>query len=519
MSALILLAVALLAVLWGVALNSQIQDELKSSLRNLRVSIITPDGGVNFDNMADPATMENHADREEIQEALSGGVGQGERVSSTLGERTYYYAERLTDGRVLRLSLTTATIYALLWSHIPLALLCLLLVLGLAFLAARRLSARVIAPINAVDLDNPEGIGIDELAPFARKIEQQRAEIEGQMQALKARASTIQAITESMKEGLILVDEHGVALSANQSAAGIFGARTLVGKPMIEVCRDLSLKGPLDACLAGEAGQLPLRRGGRVFEVYLSPVQGVGAAILFLDQTDKHEAERQRREFSANVSHELKTPLTTILGLSEMIGGGMAEQQDVPGFGSKIHAQAQRLLNIIDDIIRLSAFDEGVMEREFTRFDARALAESVLSGFEQQARQKGVSLELAGSPVFISANRRMMDELLTNLVDNAIKYNVDGGRVLVRVTEEGGDVVLAVQDSGIGIERQHQSRVFERFYRVDKSRSQKTGGTGLGLSIVKHVVEFHQGETEIRSEPGKGTEIICRMPLAGRPNP
>jgi two-component system phosphate regulon sensor histidine kinase PhoR len=318
-----------------------------------------------------------------------------------------------------------------------------------------------------------------------------------------------------MKEGLILIDDGGVVLTSNKSARDIIGGN-VENRNILHVCRDTGFQGSVRRCLAGGNAEIRMERGGRVFSVYFSPVSSggeiTGGAILFFDRTDRHRAEKQRKEFSANVSHELKTPLTSISALAEMIAGGIAKDGDIKGFAEKITTHTQRLISIIEDTIRLSEFDEGIVERSYSEVDLYELAGSVIEALSDKAAEKDIAVTVSGARLRLSANKRMVDELLYNLIDNAVKYNKPGGDVSVTLAVEGGFCEITVADTGVGIPEDHQGRVFERFFRVDGSRCKKTGGAGLGLSIVKHIAEHHGGSVELTSKPGKGTTVKCRLP-------
>ena len=504
MGILIALVMLLMAVLWGAAFAGQFSSQLTAGMRTLRVTIIDEAGTVTFDNMADPDDMDNHLGRPEVAEALQKGFGESKRYSETLGETTRYYATRLSNGSVLRLALTTRSAAHFLTRFIPVFLLCLALAACLAFFAARRLTRGITKPINDMDLDAPELTEYEELLPLMKKIAEQKREIAAQMTVLESRADTIQAIIGNMKEGLILIDSTGMVLTANKSALDIFGESDMARRNILHICRDLDFQQGVKACLSGANTELAFAREGRIYSAFFSP-----GVILFFDVTEKHEAEQQRRTFSANVSHELKTPLTTISALSEMIENGMAKEEDVQAFAAKISGQAKRLLAIIEDIIRLSEFDEGKGNREYASFDLYCLAAAAVEALQPKADEKHVAVSITGKHVQIKANRQMIDELLYNLIDNAIKYNKENGAVAVELGKENGFCKIAVRDTGIGIAKEHQGRVFERFYRVDKSRSKATGGTGLGLSIVKHIAEHHGGRVELESAPGEGTTVVC----------
>ena len=387
----------------------------------------------------------------------------------------------------------------------------------ISWIAAKKAVGYVMRAFNNIDLEN---IAIyDEATPFALKLERYLKESKEKIRELQERIATIEAITENMREGIILVDNNGNILSANSSAHDIFKDKSekesVTGKNILLICRNMDLVQNLKLCVSGASTEMLFEKDSKLYNVFLSPVYNVsritGAVMLFLDSTEKYKAERYRREFSANVSHELKTPLTTISALSEMIGGGMVKDCDIKIFADKISGQTKRLIDIIEDIIRLSEFDEKQVGVEYSDFDLSELTKSVILNLQEKAREKEVSFNLniqENLPV-IRANKHMIDELLYNLCDNAIKYNKQGGSVSVNIEREQSYIKICVRDTGIGIPEKHHSRIFERFYRVDRSRSQKTGGTGLGLSIVKHIAEHHRGKVELESKEGEGTAITC----------
>ena len=509
MGLLICLTVLIFAVLWGFLFAGMFSSQVMNGLRTLRVSIIDETGTVTYDNMAAPETMENHLDRPEVTDALRNGRGESERFSDTLGETTRYYAMRTADGNVLRLALTTNSMARLMRGFIPVVLFCLLLAACLTLVIARRLTKRITEPINSIDLDAPELTEYDELLPFMKKIEQQKREINAQVAAFQNRADTIEDITGNMREGLILLDRNGTVLTANKSVSELFG--DAIGKSILSVCRDIEFQTGVKQCLSGGNTEIIFERNDKVYSVHFNPAHNNmgGAVILFFDVTARHESERQRREFSANVSHELKTPLTSISAYAELIENGMAKEEDIQGFASKILTQAKRLICVIDDIIRLSEFDEGNIRDEYTEFDLRELALYVIDVLREKAENKHIGVSVTGGRFSIKANRQMIDELLYNLIDNGIKYSAENGEVTVALSGEKDFCKIEVADTGAGIPSEHHSRVFERFYRVDKSRDKKTGGTGLGLSIVKHIAEHHGGRVELISAEEKGTTVMC----------
>ena len=497
----------------GVTGTIHFSDYASTGQEYIRITIIAPDGAIMLDSSADADRMENHRDRPEVMAAIQNGEGESIRYSDTLRTEMYYYAIRLKDGNILRVSRPVRGLAEVFTMALPIAAAVMLLVLVIANFAARKLTERVISPLEHIDFDSESIAVYDELFPYAEKIDRQKLEIKDKIAELSDRADTIKAITDNMKEGLILADESGVVLTANISATNIFGDN-MEGKNITHIYRDVDFQNAVKLCLAGENREIRLERNGKVYSVFLSPVYSGGTAhgavILFQDATERNRAEKQRREFSANVSHELKTPLTTISALSEMIEKGMAREDDVSSFAARISEQAGRLLVLINDIIRLSEFDEGGVIKEDTVFGLWELAETVIGTLKDNTRN--VNIKLTGERFDISANGRMIDELLYNLIDNGVKYNKEGGDVTVELNREASGLCrITVSDTGIGILEQHQTRVFERFYRIDRSRSKKTGGTGLGLSIVKHISEYYNGRVELKSFDGIGTTVTCYL--------
>ena len=488
-------------------------DYINHNPEAARLTVIARDGTVLLDSKAAAASMENHGDRIEFIQALQTGHGESSRYSGTLGASTYFYAIRLNDGNVLRVSMTMNSIAGALPAVLTAMAAVAVLVLLIANSVARRLTRNILRPLSEIDFDGGNAAIYDELIPYAKKIDQQKREIDAQIVALKNRADTIEAITGNMKEGIILIDKNGTVLIANKSAEDVFG--DMPRKNILHICRDIDFGQCVRQCLSGTGAEIEFEQGGKVYSVYFSPVRAGetlnGGVILLFDITARYETEKQRREFSANVSHELKTPLTSISALAEMIENGMAKAEDVRGFAEKISVQASRLISIIEDIIRLSEFDEGKIIREYSEFDLCELSDSVAGILRGKANEKRVTVNVTGGGLRVTANRRMIDELLYNLIDNAIKYNKENGEVSVSLSMENGFAKIAVTDTGIGIASEHHSRVFERFYRADKSRSKRTGGTGLGLSIVKHIAEHHGGRVEIESAEGTGTTVTCRI--------
>ena len=482
-----------------------------------RITWIAADGTVLFDTQADAAAMENHLAREEVREALETGSGTSTRYSATLLQKTFYSAVRLTDGTVLRVSISRASMGALLLGAFQPILLVVIVMLVLSGMLASRLSRRIVEPLNALDLEHPlENDAYEELSPLLRRIDRQRRQIDSQLAELRQRTDEFTQITSGMNEGLVLLDEKGAVLSINPAAQTIFGVTgACVGQDFLTVDREHSMSLALRAAVTDGHSEVRVERGGREYQFDFSRIESsgrmIGTVLLAFDMTAQAFAERSRREFTANVSHELKTPLTGIIGSAELLENGMVKGEDIPRFVGHIRAEAQRLVTLIGDIIRLSELDEGGELPEET-VDLLPLAQEAAENLRTAAEQKNVTLAVSGESTQMTGVRRLLYEIVYNLCDNAVKYNVDGGSVDVTAFMEGAHVCLTVRDTGIGIQPEHQSRVFERFYRVDKSHSKASGGTGLGLSIVKHAVAYHHGTVELKSECGKGTEITVRFP-------
>ena len=478
-----------------------------------RLTVIASDGTVLIDNKASAEAMGNHSDREEFRQAILTGNGEATRYSYTTGLSTYYYAVLLGDGSVLRVSKAMYNITGIFSAILPAIAAVSVLVLLIANMVSRRLTGNILQPLNEIDFDGDNTIVYDELLPYVKKIEQQKREIDTQIVTLKNRTDTIEAITGNMKEGLLLIDKAGMVLIANKSASEIFHEYSITQKNILHICRGIEFQQGVKQCLSGVGNELEFERGEKIYSVYFSPVHSgekiSGGAILFLDCTEKLESERQRREFSANVSHELKTPLTSICALAEIIENDIAKEEDIKGFAGKITIQARRLICVIEDIIRLSEFDEGKVGRDYSEFDLYELVESVIEALREKMAEKNIAIRIDGIRPNLSANRQMIDELIYNLIDNAIKYNKENGSIAVTLECESGFCKIIVADTGIGIPMVHKNRIFERFYRVDRSRSKKTGGTGLGLSIVRHIAEHHRGRVELESIPGESTTVVC----------
>ena len=482
-----------------------------------RLTWIAADGSVLYDTKTDAESLENHASRAEVSQALATGTGESTRYSSTLMEKTMYYAQRLDDGTVLRISISRATVGMIAVGMIQPLLIVLIVALILSGLLARRLSRRIVDPLNSLDLEHPlDNDAYEELSPLLKRIHRQHVEIQTQLRELREKTDEFTQITGSMREGLVLLDEHGSILSINAAAQALFGADAqCVGRDFLTIERSHEISAAIQAAAADGHSEVRAERAGRVYQFDISRITSdgkfLGTVILAFDITEQEFAERNRREFTANVSHELKTPLQGIIGSAELIENGMVKPEDLPRFVGHIHAEAARLVTLIDDIIRLSQLDEGdAMPTE--PVDLLAVSQEAAENLHDAAAARNVTVSVTGQPAVLPGVRRLIYEIVYNLCDNAIKYNRDGGRVDVMVAADAGGSSITVADTGIGIAPEHQSRVFERFYRVDKSHSKASGGTGLGLSIVKHAVQYHHGRIELESTPGTGTTIRVVFP-------
>lgn len=513
--------------------------------RGFRVTWIDEAGNVLYDSRSDPSEMENHLEREEIQEAFRDGFGESRRYSATLMERLFYCAQLLEDGTVIRLSAAQYTVLSLVIGMAQPICLIILVAIVLSVALAIRLSRKIVEPLNQLDLDDPLGNSdYDELSPLLRRIAAQQTQLKGQQEQLRQKQKELDTIVGNMKEGMILLSQNGTILSINPSARRLLETdKSCVGEDILVVSRNLGLQEVFARALKGEAATRTVTLGGGSYQVDASPVvsetgqpgtQVSGVAVLLLDVTEKEKAEQMRREFTANVSHELKTPLHAISGYAELLKSGLAGEKDVVPFAGKIYTETQRMIRLVEDIISLSHLDEGGRDMGCEEVDLYALAGTVIAGLEPEGAKRGILLELSGETAVIKGNPQLLHSILYNLCDNGIKYNREGGRVVIEVkpertgkdetgmneagTEETGanktGAVVSVKDTGIGIEREDQERIFERFYRVDKSHSKAVGGTGLGLSIVKHAARVHGAKIQLNSVVGEGTEVTVRFPPA-----
>ena len=493
-------------------------DDLNLESKTFRLTWIDAQGKVLYDTKADGSSMENHADREEFQQAIKNGCGESSRYSSTLMEKTLYRAQRLADGSVLRISVSRATSGVLVLGMLQPILLVLIVALVLSALLSKRIARWVVAPLENLDLEHPlENDTYEELAPLLGRINQQRRQIDLQLAKLQRGNDEFTQVTGSMKEGLILLNERSQVLSINPMAQRLFETdERCVGEDFLTVERSPEVSAAIQTALQSGYCELQLARGEHIYQLDISAISSggvvIGAVILVFDVTENARAEQSRREFTANVSHELKTPLQSIMGSAELIENGLVAAQDMPRFVGHIRTEAARLVSLIEDIIRLSQLDEGG-ELPFEVCDLAEIARETTDSLADAAEQRKISLTFSGEPLGLCSVKRLLSEICYNLCDNAIKYNREGGQVMVSVSRVGEEAVLAVKDTGIGIPPEHQERVFERFYRVDKSHSKESGGTGLGLSIVKHAVQDLGGHLALSSTPGEGTEIKVYLPL------
>lgn len=482
-----------------------------------RVTWVAPDGSVLYDTRVDASNAENHADREEIREAFETGTGESQRFSGTLTEKTIYHAKRLSDGTVLRISVSRYTVIMLLLGILQPIAVVLILAIVLSALLAKRMAKSIVKPLNELDLEHPLDNDVyGEISPLLNRINQQRLQISEQLEKLQRRTDEFEQITGSMKEGLVLIDNKGAVISINPAAQQIFSTdKGSIGQDFLTVNRSSDLIAAIERAMEQGHGSLRSERGGRIYQFDISRIESgggvIGAVLLAFEVTEQALAERGRREFTANVSHELKTPLQSIAGSAELIEAGLVKKEDVPRFIHRIRTEAARMMTLIADILRLSQLDEGeAMPME--KVDLRTIAEETAESLEEAAAAKRISLRVTGGSAQIQGVRRLISEILFNLCDNAIKYNREGGSVNIDVKDSGEQAVLTVSDTGIGVPPEHQARIFERFYRVDKSHSRQSGGTGLGLSIVKHAALYHNAKIDLRSDFGEGTTITVTFP-------
>ena len=502
--------------------STAVEDEGIEYLKNVengeyRLTLIDTDGTVLYDTGADASAMENHSDRREFQEAFLSGYGESHRYSRTLTEQTYYFAKKLSDDKVLRISTSQVTIVSLLLGMLqPLLVIAFLAILLSVFLA-KRASRNLVKPLNNLDLNDPLSNDVyEELSPLLRHMAQQNKQIALQMDELSRSQNEFNAITSNMSEGLIVLNKDGVVVSLNTAARKIFEAEEdSIGKDFLTIDRTPEISRAIKETLSGKKQELEYEKNGRNYELCINKIvekdEVIGVLLLAIDNTEKIQAEQNRREFTANVSHELKTPLQSIIGSADLIESGLVKPEDMPRFIGHIKTDAARLVSLVSDIIRLSQLDENT-EMSWENVDALSVAKEVLEMVEPIAESRNISLTIEGEPAPLTSVHKLLYDIIYNLCDNAVKYNKEGGFVKVNVKTAGDKVQVAVSDNGVGIAPADQSRVFERFYRVDKSHSRESGGTGLGLSIVKHAAAYLKGNISLESTLGKGTTITVSFP-------
>ena len=479
-------------------LDSFVDDE------NVRITLINPEGDVLYDSESDVSLLPNHRDRPEIKEAIEKGEGSSSRMSSTLNSNTYYYAIRTADGNILRIAKTYASIVGVFINILPAILLIIVIVFLVCIALSRLATKRIAEPIENM-AENLENAPYEELIPLAETINNQQKEIRKQMRKLQLERDKIDTLIQNMSEGFILIDMDKNVLMCNHSATKLIGADSgeIIGNSLLAYSRNETVVECVDSALEGEGKNGDMTINGRVLQIITNPVYSNnkqnGVICIIIDVSAKKKAEKMRREFTANVTHELKTPLTSISGYAEIIASGLARPDDVQGFAGKIHKESGRLLSLISDIMKLSQLDESLSEEEFAPVDLSGVANEVAEDLRSNAEKHGVTILVEAETSVINGNRNQLYELIYNLCDNAIRYNRPNGKVEIKVADNGKNSIIKVSDNGIGIPEKHHKRIFERFYRVDKSRSKETGGTGLGLAIVKHITERHGGSVSVES--------------------
>lgn len=482
-----------------------------------RITWIQEDGTVLYDSQANHVEMENHLEREEVKEALEHGYGESVRYSDTMMERQLYSAQRLSDSSIVRVSSNQYTVVTLLLGMMQPMCIILFFAAILASLFASKVSRNIVKPMNELNLDEPlSNEGYDELSPLLRRIASQQEQLKTQEQELQKKQDEFRAITSSMTEGLILLNNKGAIISMNHAACQLFNVDDCIGDSILTVNRSRVLQELLAKAQNGERAEATIELNGSEYQLDASPVKSedavTGVVLLLFDVTEKVKAEQLRREFTANVSHELKTPLHTISGCAELMMNHLVKPEDMKQFTEQIYAESQRMIQLVEDIIELSHLDEGAEEMKYEKVDLLILAKDNMNRLQSEADEKNVTMSLLGDETVIYGIPQLLTGIVYNLCDNAIKYNREGGKVQIEVRKEEQHAVLTVKDTGIGISAEHHNRVFERFYRVDKSHSKEVGGTGLGLSIVKHACKVHNAKLELQSVPNEGTTVMIVFP-------
>lgn len=500
----------------AACLNGSPHDDFLSKAKNIsgRITLISPSGEVLYDNFANKNNMENHSHREEFILAEQNGTGESCRTSETLSELTYYYAVRLDDASVVRVSNTHDTVFSLCVKMLPPFAVVVTLALVLSYFLASKLAKSIVKPINEIDLEHPDDFSkYDEIAPLLNKIKLLTKQIDSQVAELKQKKQEFDAITENMSEGFIIVDKNTDVLSCNSAALRLFGVEQMENnESVLKINRSSEFTNAVDTAISGRHSEYVMPFNGRAYQIIANPVYDenslvLAAVLVILDVTDREKADKLRREFTANVSHELKTPLTSISGFAEIMMNGVAKKDDMQHFAANIYNEAQRLITLVGDIIKLSRLDENNAPLEKEDINLIDVTKSVVGRLKPLADKMDVTVKLTGDPLHINGVLQIVDEMIFNIVENAIKYNVRGGKVRISIKQEIEGISLSVADTGIGIPYGDRQRVFERFYRVDKSHSKEIGGTGLGLSIVKHGASFHNAQVKLSSIPGSGTTV------------
>ncbi len=486
-------------------------------MTNCRVTWIDKDGTVLYDTDTDSTQMENHLERQEVQQALSLGYGESARYSDTLMEQSLYAAQRLGDGTVVRLSILQSSVLNLVLGMLKPVCFVLLAAMLLALLLALRLSKRIVKPLNDLNLEEPlSGKGYQELSPLLRRMDSQQKQLRQQRRELNRQKEEFQTVTANMTEGLVLLNRRGIILSINPAASALLGIGNAAGQDIFAVNCTVEIQEMVTHAIQAQRTEKTISLRDGAYQVDANPVMSeglvTGVVLLLFDVTEKRDGEIMRREFTANVSHELKTPLHAISGYAELLSHGLVQTEDVPAFSGKIYTEAQRMIKLVEDIIRLSRLDEGAEDMSWEQIDLLDLAQETVRNFAITGKTAQVELEVSGAAVSIYGIRQLLSTILSNLCSNAIKYNRPGGSVRIQVSDEEHQALVTVTDTGIGIPPEHQSRVFERFYRVDKSHSKAVGGTGLGLSIVKHAAAIHRAKIELTSVPEQGTTVTVIFP-------
>jgi len=500
--------------------GTELLDLIQKSPDANRITLVDTDGTVLFDNKSDPTKMENHLDRPEIQAAIKNGRGESERLSETLSEITYYYAVKLDDGNILRISRTRQSVWAAVFSTIPYFILIIGIILIMAIFLARKLTKNIIDPLNNLNLDDPlSNEHYDELSPLISRIYNQQQEIQSYVREVREKQEEFNSVVNNMREGLIILNANANIMTINRSVGEIFDIEpeNYIGKKIYTLHRSSALQSVIEKAMKGFSGEEVIEVGKRHFQLFADPVkdenQLKGIVLLILDVTEKKEAESNRREFTANVSHELKTPLTSIRGYAEIIRDGIVKPEDIPEFSDRIYKEADRMLEMVNDIMSLSHLDEGLSEEKYEETDLFKIVTEVAEKFKPMAAKKNIQILTEGETSIIWGVPRLIYEIVYNLVDNAIKYNRERGTVRLSVKMDRQFATLRVSDTGIGISKEDQARVFERFYRVDQSHNRDSGGTGLGLSIVKHAAMVHRAKVELSSQINVGTTITVSFPI------